>query len=232
MDGLLGSHLSELIVFFFLFVFKGLVNIRLSSLVYDSPLVKYIMRTALMRPMRNSVISLTLGTEPELKFLLRTPGLWREELRKHSNLLQKRCREIQNPWWTDKVAELQQLADLNDTKVFYQSMQDIWGSQANHPDQLLASDNSTLLTEKQDLLDRWTHFRALLNVHTDVSPNLADSMPQSPVDSVQQWMVAIPTLNEVRLVVSLLSSGKVPGADGIHPAIIQHDGQKLLEALH
>ena len=51
---------------------------------------------------------------------------------------------------------------------------------------------------------------------------------------VQQWMVAIPTLDEVRqvrLAVSLLSSGKVPGADGIHPKIIQHGGQKLLEAL-
>ena len=54
-------------------------------------------------------------------------------------------------------------------------------------------------------------------------------MPQSPV---QQWMVAIPTLDEVRLAVSLLSSGKAPGADGIYLKIIQHGGQKLLEALH
>ena len=101
-----------------------------------------------------------------------------------------------------------------------------WGPRVNHPDQLLASGNSTLLTEKQDLLDRWTqHFRALLNVHTDVNPNQADSMPQSPV---QQWIVAIPTLDEVRLALSLLSSGKAPGADGIHPEIIQHGGQKLL----
>ena len=152
------------------------------------------------------------------------------ELRKHSNLLQKRCRELKNAWWADKAAELQQLADHNDTKGFYQSMRAIWGPRVNHPDQLLASDNSTLLTEKQDLLDRWTqHFRALLNVHTDINPNQADSMPQSPV---QQWMVAIPTLDEVRLAVSLLSSGKAPGADGIHPEIIQHGGQKLLEALH
>ena len=54
-------------------------------------------------------------------------------------------------------------------------------------------------------------------------------MPQFPI---QQWMVAIPTLDEVRLAVSLLSSGKAPGADGIHPEIIQHSDQKLLEALH
>ena len=59
-----------------------------------------------------------------------------------------------------------------------------------------------------------TTFRALLNVHTDVNPNLANSMPQSPV---QQWMVAIPTLDKVRLAMSLLSSGKAPGTDGNHP---------------
>ena len=50
----------------------------------------------------------------------------------------------------------------------------LFGDLINHPDQLTACDNSTLLTEKQDLLDRWTHFRAQLNVHTDVNPNLAD----------------------------------------------------------
>ena len=54
-------------------------------------------------------------------------------------------------------------------------------------------------------------------------------MPQS---LVQQWLVAISTLDEVRFAVSLLSSGKAPGADGIHPEIIQHGGQKLLESLH
>ena len=76
------------------------------------------------------------------------------ELRKHSNLLQKRCRQLKNVWWTDKAAELQQLADLNDTKGFYENMQGIWGPRVNHRDQLLPSDNSTLLTEKQHLLDR------------------------------------------------------------------------------
>ena len=54
-------------------------------------------------------------------------------------------------------------------------------------------------------------------------------MPQAPV---QQWMVAIPTIDEGRLAASLLSGGKATGADGIHPEIIQHGGQKLLKALH
>ena len=101
--------------------------------------------------MRNSIISLKLRTEPEFKCLL-VHQVCEGKVRKHSNLLQKRHRQLKNAWQKD-MAELQQLADLNDTKGFYQSMHVIWGPRVNHPDQLLASDNSTLLTEKQDLLD-------------------------------------------------------------------------------
>lgn len=63
-----------------------------------------------------------------------------------------------------KAAELQVLADTSDIRGFYQSMKAVWGPFVSHPDQLLASDNTTLLTEKQDLLTRWNeHFRTLLN---------------------------------------------------------------------
>ena len=45
-------------------------------------------------------------------------------------------------------------------------------------------------------------------------------------------MAVTPPFDEVQRAVSLLSSGKAPGADGIHPEIIQHGGSKLLEARH
>lgn len=56
-----------------------------------------------------------------------------------------------------------------------------------------------------------------------------DTIPQAPT---QQWMDAHPTIDEVHKAVNLLSSGKAPGADGIHPEIIQQRGIKLLDALH
>ena len=119
--------------------------------------------------------------------------------------------------------------DLNDSKGFYKSMRAVWRLRVNHPEQLLASDNSTLLTEKQDLLDiRTQHFRTVLKIHSVVNKNVTDTMPQS---SIQQWITVTPTFDEVQHAVGLLSSGKVPGADGIHPEIIQHSGPKLLETL-
>ena len=65
-----------------------------------------------------------------------------------------RCRKLKNDWWLAKAAELQRFADTNGTKGFYQSMKTAWGPRVSHPDQLLASDGTTLLTEKQDLLAR------------------------------------------------------------------------------
>ena len=109
-------------------------------------------------------------------------------------------------------------------------MRTVWGPRVNHPDQLLASDNTTLLSDKHDILNRWTeHFSELLNVNTAVNPNITELVPQAPV---QQWMDEPPTLNEVSLAVDTTSNGKAPGADGIHPEIIQYGGPMVLEALH
>ena len=98
-------------------------------------------------------------------------------------LLQRRCSELKNKWWTTKAAELQSLADSGDPKGFYQSMRAVWGPRVNHPDQLLALDNKTLLTEKSDLLARWKdHFSTLLNEPSTVDQHVVDNIEQRPIE--------------------------------------------------
>ena len=81
------------------------------------------------------------------------------------------------------AAELQLFADTNDIKGFYQSMKAIWGSRVSHPDQLLASDSVTLLTEKQDLLARWTeHFSKLPNETPEMDKDDIETSPSSKLD--------------------------------------------------
>jgi hypothetical protein len=49
-------------------------------------------------------------------------------------------------------------------------MRAVWGPRISHPDQLLACNQTTLLTEKQDLLNRWTeHLSKLLNEAPEIS---------------------------------------------------------------
>lgn len=67
-------------------------------------------------------------------------------------LLQSKCRELKNKWWTAKAAVLPVLADTNNIRGFYQNMKEVWGPRVNHTDILLASDNTILLTENQEIL--------------------------------------------------------------------------------
>lgn len=148
---------------------------------------------------------------------------------KANSKLQNRCRELKNSWWLAKAAELQSLADTNDMKGFYQSMKAVWGPNVSHPDQLLASDNSTLLTDKGELLKRWTeHFKTLLNETPDIDEQAITNLEQFPT---QHWMDRCPDSDEVYRAVLMLQDGKSPGSDGIHPEIIKRGGQKLLRTL-
>ena len=147
-----------------------------------------------------------------------------------SRKLTARCRELKNDWWLAKAAELQVLADTNDMRGFYQSMRAVWGPRISHPDQLLACNQSTLLTEKQDLLNRWTeHFSKLLNEAPVIDQDAVNNLRQAPV---QNWMDRCPEIDEISKAIDMISDGKSPGSDGIHPEVIKRGGQKLLCALH
>ena len=144
--------------------------------------------------------------------------------------LTERCRKLKNDWWLAKAAELQRFADTNDMKGFYQNMKTVWGPRVSHPDQLLASDGTTLLTEKQDLLARWTeHFSKLLNETPDIDVNIIENLSQAPI---QDWMDECPDIDEIIEATAMLSERKSPGPDGIHPEVIKRGGPKLISTLH
>ena len=162
--------------------------------------------------------------------LNRTTRATKAKFRHLSRLLQKRCRMLKNQWWQTKAAELQENADLNDMRGFYHGIKASYGPKVSYPDQLLALDNITLLTEKKDLLTRWTeHFNTLLNEVSDVNLDIPKSLEQS---TIQTWMDDCPDMMELCEVIDSLSNGKSPGADGIHPEVIKRGGQTLLEKLY
>ena len=73
----------------------------------------------------------------------------KNRFRHYSCRLQKKCHELKNEWWQSKAAELQELADMNDTRGFHQGLWAVRGPRVDQSDQLLSSDNQTLLTEKK-----------------------------------------------------------------------------------
>ena len=109
-------------------------------------------------------------------------------------------------------------------------MRAVWGPRISHPDQLLACNQTTLLTEKQDLLNRWTeHFSKLLNEAPEIDQYAINNLRQAPV---QNWMDRCPEIDEISKAIDMVSDGKSPGSDGIHPEVFKRGGPKLLCALH
>jgi len=100
--------------------------------------------------------------------------------------LQKKFRK-QNKWWQAKAAELQELANRNDMRGFYQSMRAVW---VNYSNQLFDKSSHTLLTQRDELMQRWTeHFQTLLNKTGNVDPYITRHIHQQPT---QEWMNECP----------------------------------------
>ena len=61
------------------------------------------------------------------------------------------------------------------------------------------------------ILGRWAeHSKSVLNHTSNINSEAIDRLPKVPVN---EEMDEIPTLNEIKRTIRLLSSGKAPGSD-------------------
>ncbi|VDL96241.1 unnamed protein product [Schistocephalus solidus] len=91
---------------------------------------------------------------------------------------------------------------------------------------LLSSDDTTLLTEKSQILKRCAeHFRSVLNCSSAISDAAIDRLPQ--VDTNNDLDLP-PSLPETIRAVQQISSGKAPGSGAITPDVYNHGGPRLM----
>ena len=94
--------------------------------------------------------------------------------------LQKK--QIKTDLWTKKAAEIQSLADNNDSKVFFASLKEVYGPQRACLDPAKSIDGSVLHTEIPQIMERWReHFNLLLNPETNADDDATSSIMQLPV---------------------------------------------------
>ena len=71
---------------------------------------------------------------------------------------------MQDSWLNKKAEAIQSFADRKDMKKFHDALKTIYGPKCFGATPLLTADGSTLLTDKDPILDRWTeHFNSGLN---------------------------------------------------------------------
>ena len=143
--------------------------------------------------------------------------------------VQQRLREMQDTWLKDKAEEIQGYADRHDTKRFYDSLKELYGPTSSSSTPLLSADGSTIITEQEQLLERWAeHFCNILNRPSSISEDAINNLPQVPIN---ESLDLLPSTEDVRRAVNQLSDGKAPGKDAIPAEIFKLGGEALLGKL-
>ena len=142
--------------------------------------------------------------------------------------VQNELRQMENKWWENKAAELQQYADEHNSKKFFAGLKDVYGPSSNAMAPVRSTDG-TLLTEKSDIIQRWSeHFSTLLNRPSQIDQQAIQNMPQRPLLTS---LDSPPTLEETQKAIKQLQAGKAPGPDGIPPEIFKEGGDAITTKL-
>ena len=137
---------------------------------------------------------------------------------------------MQDSWLSNKADEIQGFADRNDMKNFYDGLKEVYGPTTSGSSPLLSADGSTLITDKEKILERWAeHFDSILNHPSTINDEAIDWLPQVPFD---EMLDAVPTFEEIQKAIHLLTSGKAPGTDSIPAEVYKEGGTALTEKLH
>ena len=143
--------------------------------------------------------------------------------------LQRKLREIQNKWWTDLAEQTQCFADTGNTRAFYEALRAVYGPSHQTQAPLRSSDGSTLLTDKESILNRWTEHYG--NLFGDKRQVQEESIAKIPQQEVRTELDHPPTQQEVKAAIAKLNCHKAPGVDGIPAEVYKLGGACLCERL-
>ena len=68
--------------------------------------------------------------------------------------VQKKDRNLQNTWLSQKAEEIQGYADSSDMRRFYDTLKCLYGPQSSKNTPILSADGSKLITDKKGILER------------------------------------------------------------------------------
>ena len=118
---------------------------------------------------------------------------------------------------------------MGDMRAFYEGLKAVYGPSHQIQAPLRSSDGSTLLTNKEAILQRWSeHFEGLSGDQCTVQESSLAKIPQA---DVTLELDDPPTREEIKKATMQLKVGKSPGIDGIPVEVYQHGGKAVLDKL-
>lgn len=148
---------------------------------------------------------------------------------KAQSKVQRYTRDMKTRWWEEKAEELLTASDRRDMKAFYTGLRETYGPKPRGLIQLRDHDGTTVLQEKDKILERFSdHFNELLNIPGDLDEMARDRIEQRPV---VQRLDEPPDMNELMSAIGSMQDGKAPGRDGIPSEVWKNGGQKMTDCL-
>ena len=96
--------------------------------------------------------------------------------------LQVKLRTMQNDWWTGLAERTERYSDMRDMHTFYEALKAIYGPSHQIQAPLRSSNGSTLLKDKEAILQRWSeHFEGLFSDQCTVQVSSLAKIPQVDV---------------------------------------------------
>ena len=136
---------------------------------------------------------------------------------------------MQDSWLRKKADEIQSFADRKDMKKFFDALKTVYGPQSSGTTPLLSADRTSLLTDKEAILNRWAeHFDGVLNRPSSINDEAINRLPQVECNPL---LDELPTVSETVKAIKLLSSDKTPGSDAIPAEIYKAGGPPVAEKL-
>ena len=145
------------------------------------------------------------------------------------NEVQKRMREIPNQWCLRKTEDAQLTADSKNSKLFYQTLKEMYGLQQSIFATLKPKDGYTTLTQPEDIRARQCeYYTELLNCHPLVDVAVLDLIEQrEPIVSLDE----VTTRNEINFSVKQMNNNKALEMDSITTEILKCGGDKMIDLL-
>ena len=143
--------------------------------------------------------------------------------------IQAQLRTMQNNWCTALAERTQRYADMDDMGAFYEALKTVYRPSQKNQAPLCSSDRSSLLTDEEAILQRWSdYFEGLFS---DQRTMQESSLAKIPRADVELKIDEPPTRKEIKKATMHLKVGKSHGIDGILAEVYQHGEYAALSKL-
>ena len=117
---------------------------------------------------------------------------------------------------------IQRYADMGDMRPFYKALKAVFGPSHQIQAPLSSPDGSTLPTDREAILQRWSEY--LEGLFSDRRTVQESSLAKIPQVDVKLELDDPPTREEIRKATMQLKVGKTPVIDAIPAEVCQHWG--------